>query len=143
MILDEDPTVSILVPILLPYIFNKDHEIIHRYKIPGPASRRKSEFFPQLDLCILRSRLNWPYGKRARNVGNTNKVNRFGHFRRNLVITGSTLPASTKIGLLLKYIIYRWFLLTSTAATYDTLYKMLSCLPIVGCSTRVSLFILV
>lgn len=39
MILDEDPTMSILVPILLLYIFNEDHEMIHRYKVPDPASR--------------------------------------------------------------------------------------------------------
>ena len=50
MILDEDPAMSILVPILLPHVFIEDGEMIHQQKVPGRASRRKSAFFPQLGL---------------------------------------------------------------------------------------------
>ena len=115
--------------------------MIHRHKVPGPASRRKSEFFPQLGLYILRSRLEWPFGGRARNGGSTNKIDRLGHFSRNLVIAWPTLPASAKVGPFLKHVVHRRFFLASTAAAYDTLHKMFGRLPIVWCSARVSLLI--
>ena len=38
IILDEDPTISTLVPILFPRRFNEDHELIHLHKVPGPVS---------------------------------------------------------------------------------------------------------
>lgn len=37
----------------------------------------------------------------GRDSGSTNKIDRLGHFRKNLVIAGSTFPASTKVDPLL------------------------------------------
>ena len=94
----------VLMPILLlaVYMFNDDNEIIHCHEMPSPASRRKSKFFPQFGLYILKELIRLiSKRERTRNERSTNKINRFEHFRRNLVIVGSTLSVSIKVDSLL------------------------------------------
>ena len=39
VILDEDPPMSVLMPILHPYMFDDDNEVVHCYEVPSSPSR--------------------------------------------------------------------------------------------------------
>jgi len=67
----------------------------------------------------------------------TNKINRFRHLGRDLIIARPSLLTGAKVCPLLKHGVYRRFLLTGTAAAHNTLYKVLCRFYIVRAGTRV------
>ena len=138
VILDEDPSMPVLMPILRPHMLDDNDEVVHRHKVPGSSSGRKSEFLPQLGLYILGRSLDLANGGRARVDKGTNKVDGFGYFRRDLVVPGPTLPTSAEVCPFLKHGIHGRFLLPGTAAPHDTLHEVFCRLPIVRCGSRVS-----
>lgn len=71
--------------------------------MPGSSSSRKSEFLPQLRLYVLGRPLDLTNQGRVRMGGKTNKVDAFGYFRRDLVITRPTLPTSDEVCPFLKH----------------------------------------
>lgn len=68
----------------------------------------------------------------------TNKINRFRHLRRDLIVARSSLSIDAKIYSLLKHDIYRRFFLIDIAIAHNTLYKVLCHFYIVRIGTRVS-----
>lgn len=107
-------------------------------EVPGSSSSRKSEFLPQLRLYVLGRPLDLTNQGRARMGGKTNKVDGFGYFRRDLVITRPTHPTSAEVCPFLKHGVHRRLLLTGTAAAHKTLYEVLCRFNIVRVGTRVS-----
>ena len=54
---------------------------------------------------------------------NTNKVNRFQHLWRNLVIIRPPLSINIKVSSFLKHNVHEWSLLVSTAVSHNILHK--------------------
>ena len=46
VILDEDPSVPVLMPVLRPYVLDDNDKVVHGHKVPGSSSSRESEFLP-------------------------------------------------------------------------------------------------
>ena len=138
VILDEDPSMPVLMSVLRSHVLDDNDEVVHRHKVPGFSSDRKSEFLPQLGLYVLGRSLDLANGGRARVDRGTNKVDGFGYFRRDLVVPGPTLPTSAEVCPFLKHGRHGRLLLPGTAAAHDTLHEVFCRLPIVRYGFRVS-----
>ena len=73
----------------------------------------------------------------------TNKVNEFGHFRKNLVIITLTLSTSAKVCPFLKRDVHRRFLFLGTATAPDTLHKVFGRFPLVRCRSKISFLVFI
>ena len=93
----------VLMPVLRPHVLDDNDEVIHRHKVPSSSSNRESEFLPQLDLYVLKRSSDLANGGRARADGGTNKVDRFGYFGKDLVVSRPTLSVSAEVCPFLKH----------------------------------------
>lgn len=72
---------------------------------------------------------------------NTNKINKFRHLKRDLIVVEPPLSIDIKVYLFLKHNIHKRFLFADIAIAHNTLYKMLCDFYIVKINIKVSFII--
>ena len=76
----------ILILIFYLHVLDNNDEMIHRHKMLNSSNNRKSKFLSQFNLYVLKKSSNFANEEKTKTNEDTNKINKFKYFEKNLVV---------------------------------------------------------
>ena len=125
MIINKNPFMLILMSVFLSYVFDQNHEMIHRHKMLNFLNNWQFELFLQFCFYVLTISSDSPIKKQWKWMKKKmNMINKFKYIQNNFVIFKSTLSINAEICLFLKHEIQWWFFFIDITIAYDFFHEM-------------------